>query len=359
MVFNKNTAILLVIALLIASIGIISIYSCTYRKEGQLWQDIYKRQILWVVLGLGLFLIASHMDYRRLWDWAFVLYALAVFFLLLVVILGITRLGAQRWLKIGAFHFQPSEFAKIVTIIFLARYYTVSREGLARSIGIPFAFIFLPMGLIIRQPDLGSGLLVLFIFIAVLFVAQVRMRHLLLLGVFLAASIPLLWQLLRDYQKERLLVFMNPDMDPLGAGYTIVQSKIAIGSGGLFGKGWLAGTQSQLHFLPESHTDFIFATFTEQWGLLGSVFLLILYYGLLSQAFGIGQRSHDQFGRILAHGIMFMIAVQMAINIAMNMGLAPVVGIPLPLMSYGGSSVLITFFCLGILASISRRRTVF
>ena len=155
------------------------------------------------------------------------------------------------------------------------------------------------------------------------------------------------------------MVFLNPNVDPLGAGYTVIQSKIAIGSGGFFGKGWLSGTQSQLHFLPESHTDFIFATFTEEWGLLCSAVLLILYYLLIRQGIAISQRTHDYFGRLLAMGISLMLSIQIFINIAMNLGLAPVVGLPLPLMSYGGSSVVMTFISLGILVSIDRRRAVF
>jgi len=172
-------------------------------------------------------------------------------------------------------------------------------------------------------------------------------------------SLPVFWHFLRDYQKERLIVFLNPNIDPLGAGYTVIQSKIAIGSGGLRGKGWLAGTQSQLHFLPESHTDFIFATFAEQWGLFGSSILLLFYFLLIREGIQIGLRTHDYFGRLLAFGISLMLGLQVFINVAMNLGLAPVVGIPLPLMSYGGSSVFTTFISLGILANIDRKRSVF
>ena len=170
---------------------------------------------------------------------------------------------------------------------------------------------------------------------------------------------PFFWHFLRDYQKERLMVFLNPNIDPLGAGYTVIQSKVAIGSGGLFGKGWLAGTQSLLHFLPESHTDFIFATFIEQWGFAGGLALLFLYYLVIRQGFVIAARARDPFGRNLALGISVMLAIQVAINIAMNMGYAPVVGLPLPLMSYGGSSIVSTFISLGILAGIDRKRTIY
>lgn len=365
---TKSAFIILIIAVLISAVGIVSIYSSTWGKEGEAWQDIYKRQLLWVCIGIALFFAAYQTDYRRLWDWTYLVFGAAVFFLLLVFVLGITRLGAQRWLKIGAFNFQPSELAKLAVIIYLAHYFSkgargtlssAQNSGLIKNLLVPLAFVLIPVGLIVEQPDLGSGILVLLICLAMFFFAQVPWWHLVTLVLLFAVPSPLVWHMLRDYQKERLLVFINPNMDPLGAGYTIIQSKIAIGSGGLIGKGWLAGTQSQLHFLPESHTDFIFATFTEQWGLLGSGILLVAYLMLVVQVFLIGQRTSDVFGRLLSGGIMFSLGIQVFINVAMNMGLAPVVGIPLPLLSYGGSSVLVTFLSLGIVASISKRRTVF
>ncbi len=228
-----------------------------------------------------------------------------------------------------------------------------------RGIILPFIFIAFPMFLIIEQPDLGSGLMILFLFIAVLYLTGVRLKYIFTFLCAIILPLPFLWNFLRDYQKQRLLVFLNPNIDPLGAGYTVIQSKIAIGSSGFFGKGWLGGTQSQLHFLPESHTDFIFATFSEEWGFLGCCVLFIMYYLLIRQGFGIAQRTRDSFGKLLAYGISLMLAIQIFINISMNLGLAPVVGLPLPLMSYGGSSILVTFIALGILANIDRTRSVF
>ncbi|MFA4988988.1 MAG: rod shape-determining protein RodA [Candidatus Omnitrophota bacterium] len=360
---------ILVLALLIACLGVMSIYSSTYQKEGALWQDIYKRQILWLAIGLICFLLMSQFNYRRLWDMNYLLYALAVFFLFLVFVLGIIRLGAQRWLRFAWFNFQPSEFAKLAVIIFLARYFSrksaedisllSGKFGIFKGIILPFIFVSVPMFLIIEQPDLGSGLMLLLVFVSLLYLTDVRLKYIFTLMALLVLPVPFFWHFLRDYQKQRLLVFMNPNIDPLGAGYTVIQSRIAIGSGGFFGKGWLSGTQSQLYFLPESHTDFIFATFSEQWGFLGSVLLLLMYYLIVRQGFIIAQRTQDSFGRLLAYGISLLFALQVFINIAMNMGLAPVVGLPLPLMSYGGSSVLITFIALGILVNIDRRRSVF
>ncbi len=365
----RNSLIrILILALIIAGLGILSIYSSTYQKEG-VWQDIHQRQILWVVIGLACFFVMSQVNYRKLWDANYLIYGVALFFLFLVFALGIIRLGAQRWLRFAWFNFQPSEFAKLAVIIFMARYFSrksvddisllSGKFGIFRGIILPFVFVAVPMFLIIEQPDLGSGLMLLLVFVCLLYLTNVRLKYILTLIFVLIVPLPFFWHFLRDYQKQRLLVFLNPNIDPLGAGYTVIQSRIAIGSGGLFGRGWLSGTQSQLYFLPESHTDFIFATFSEQWGFLGSSLLLLMYYLIIRQGFIIAQRTQDSFGRLLAYGISLLLALQVFINIAMNMGLAPVVGLPLPLMSYGGSSILVTFIALGILVNIDRTRSVF
>jgi rod shape determining protein RodA len=365
---NINFTIL-IIAVLLVIIGILSIYSATYQKEGQFWQLIYKRQILWSIFGLMLFLFFSNFNYRNLWEMTYFLYALALFLLLLVFVLGIVRLGAQRWLKFVWFSIQPSEIAKLVTVIFLARYFStksigdvslqVNRLRLWRAFILPFLFIAIPMGLIVEQPDLGSAAMLFLIFITMLYLAGVRLRYIVIFLLAIAVCMPILWHFLRGYQQDRLMVFLNPNIDPLGAGYTVIQSKIAVGSGGFFGKGWLLGTQSQLRFLPESHTDFIFATFAEEWGFLGICALLFLYYLLFRQGIYIAQRASDNFAKLLAFGISLMLGLQVIVNIAMNIGIAPVVGLPLPLMSYGGSSMFLTFISLGILCNINKRRTVF
>ncbi len=358
-----------ILALIIATLGVLSIYSSTYQKVGTVWQDIYKRQILWLVIGLVCFSLIARFNYRKLWDANYFIYGAALFFLLLVFGLGIVRLGAQRWLKLAWFNFQPSEFAKLAIIIFLARYFSrksaddtsllSGKFGIFRGIILPFIFVAVPMLLIVEQPDLGSGLMLMLVFVSLLYLTNVRLKYIFILLTLLILPLPFFWHFLRDYQRQRLLVFLNPNIDPLGAGYTVIQSRIAIGSGGFFGRGWLSGSQSQLYFLPESHTDFIFATFSEQWGFLGSSLLIFIYYLIIRQGFMIAQRTQDTFGRLLAYGISLLLALQVFINIAMNMGLAPVVGLPLPLMSYGGSSILVTFIALGILANIDRTRNVF
>jgi rod shape determining protein RodA len=366
----RSTALIIIgVAILISTLGILSIYSSTYQKESLAWQATYQRQIFWIILGLVFFVLMSNFHYHRIWDATYFLYTLALFLLFLVFILGTVRLGAQRWLRVAWFNFQPSEIAKLIIVIFLARYFSqksvdnvsllVNKTGILRGVFLPFIFIFIPIGLIIEQPDLGSGTIILSIFIVMLYLAGVRLRYIILFLLFILLIMPLLWHFLRDYQKDRLLVFLNPNIDPLGAGYTVIQSRIAIGSGGLFGKGWLSGTQSQLRFLPESHTDFIFATFAEEWGLAGSLVLLCAYYILINQGIRIALKTNDNFGRLLAFGISAMLGLQVFINIAMNLGFAPVVGLPLPLMSYGGSSVLMTFIALGILVNINKTRGVF
>jgi rod shape determining protein RodA len=365
---STNLAILAV-AILISTLGIMSIYSSTYEKESLTWQMTYQRQIFWAILGLALFMLMSNFPYHRLRDISYFLYAAALFLLFLVFLLGAVRLGAQRWLKFAWFNFQPSEVAKIVIVIFLARYFSrksvdnisllVNKTGMLDGVVLPFIFIAIPMGLIIEQPDLGSGTMILAVFAVMLYLTGVRLRQIILFLALIILLTPVAWHFLRDYQRDRLMVFLNPNIDPLGAGYTVIQSRIAIGSGGFLGKGWLSGTQSQLRFLPESHTDFIFATFAEEWGFLGCLLLLSAYYFLIVQGLRIGFKTKDNFGRLLAFGISAMLGIQVFINIAMNLGFAPVVGLPLPLMSYGGSSILMTFIALGILANINKTGGVF
>jgi len=360
---------ILILSVLIALIGIMAIYSSTYQRESQDWQLIYSRQLIWLAIGLVFFFIFFNLNYRQLWDAAYFLYVGTLLLLLMVFLLGAVRLGAQRWLKFGWLNFQPSELTKLTMIVFMARYFSrkasdqvssfLSSRRTWHSFILPFIFVILPVGLIIEQPDLGSAVLVFLIFMIMLVLSDVKLRYIISLFSLILLSLPLGWRIMHDYQRERLFVFLNPYVDPLGSGYTVIQSKIAIGSGGIFGKGWLSGTQSQLHFLPESHTDFIFATFAEQWGLFGCIIVLLLYFFLIREGILIALRTQYRFGRLLAFGISIMLGVQIFINIAMNLGLAPVVGIPLPLMTYGGSSLLITFISLGNLANIDKTRSIF
>ena len=365
----NTTLRILAAALGICVIGLISIYSSTLGNSASFWQSNVFRQLTWVMIGIAAYQFFSRFNYRRLWDWMYLVYGVTVFLLFLVFVLGIVRLGAQRWLNFAWFNFQPSEAAKLIVLIFLARYF--SRKSVDtvflknRSLGIfkalllPFFFVMLPVGFIVEQPDLGSGTIIMILFLCMLYLSNIKLRYLIGVLLCLLIAMPFAWHSMRPYQKQRVTVFMNPNADPLGAGYTVTQSKIAIGSGGFFGKGWLSGTQSQLHFLPESHTDFIFSTFSEEWGFFGDVLLLALYFLLINEGFKIAHATSDDFGKLLSLGVSILLLVQCSINVAMNLGLAPIVGIPLPLMSYGGSSVITTFIGLGILANINKTRAVF
>ena len=278
--------------------------------------------------------------------------------LILVMLVGQTALGAQRWIALGPISIQPSEFSKLIMIIALAAMLE-KRGGKINTItdlAPVAAYVGVPFLLVLKQPDLGTSLVFLAIFFGMVFVAGVRLR--LLLGIFGAglAAMPVLWHFLKDYQKMRIMVFMDPNVDPLGAGYHIIQSKIAIGSGMLFGKGLFGGTQSQLNFLPENHTDFIFSVVGEELGFVGCAILLLLYLVVLWRGIRIAQDASDMFGRLLAVGITSMIAFHVLINVGMTMGIMPVTGIPLPLMSYGVSSLTTNIMAIAILLNIQLRR---
>jgi len=280
-------------------------------------------------------------------------------------------LGAKRWLEFAGLNFQPSELAKLSVIILLGRYFSrketygrkfILRGSVGRVIGdviLPLSLVLVPMILIFLQPDLGTAIIFLPIFLSILFIAEVNLKHLISFVFVLMGSFPLFWHFLRNYQKERLLVFVNPNIDPLGAGYTIIQSKIAVGSGRLFGKGWLSGTQNQLNFLPERHTDFIFSVIGEEWGLWGALILIILFYLLIRNMLRIVEQTKDRFGKFIGAGIISLLVFQLIISISMTIGICPVVGLSLPLMSYGGSSLCLFAVFIGILLNINEKRIVF
>jgi len=352
------------ISILISILGVLTIYSVRYPSNVWIPFPLYIRQIIWIFLGLISLLFMYRWDARKLWDIAYIIYAITLILLIMVDILGHIRLGAQRWLKILWFNFQPSELAKLTSIIVLARYFSYrsfkdirSRNlGFIKAIVIPLLIILPFMFLILAQPDLGTSLMLFFIYLSLVYFSGVKRRYIFIFILILIFISPLLWHFLKDYQKERLLVFVNPDKDPLGAGYTMLQSKIAIGSGRLLGKGWLGGTQGQLRFLPEAHTDFIFSSFSEEWGFLGSLVLLWLYYFLIYYGIKISLSVDEQFVRLLGLGIVALFFIQIFINISMTLGMAPVVGLPLIFFSYGGSSILVSFLSVGILMNIHKKR---
>jgi len=309
---------------------------------------------------LGLLAVAL-IDVRVWFRWAWVVYALAVGMLVATQVAGVMGQGAQRWIDLGVIQLQPSELMKVALVLALARYFHgLSDEEVGRPLRLiaPLVATAVPVGLVIQQPDLGTGLILLMLAGAVFFAAGVSLWMFgAVLGAGLAA-IPIAWQFLHQYQKERVLTFLNPQNDPLGEGYHILQSKIALGAGGMFGKGFLEGTQSHLNFLPEKQTDFIFTMLAEEFGMVGGLALLGLYALVLVYGLAIAMRAHNHFGRLLALGLTANVFLYVFLNIAMVMGVIPVVGVPLPLISYGGTAMLAVLGTLGLVMSVHVHRDV-
>ncbi|HAJ28172.1 MAG TPA: rod shape-determining protein RodA [Syntrophus sp. (in: bacteria)] len=351
---------LLGIVLTICLIGVMNIYSTGFSLTTAK-APLYLKQIQWIILGLLLMLITLSIDHRILVQYAYIIHGVAIVTLIFVTFYGYTSHGSQRWLAFGGFSFQPSELIKLTLILSLARYFsdhgTQGRYSI-KDLLTPFFILLVPFVFVVRQPDLGTALMLLIIFISMILFVGIRIRDLLIAGssgLFLA---PLAWFFFKDYQKERILTFFDPERDPLGSGYHIIQSMIAIGSGGFLGKGFLKGTQTQLKFLPEQQTDFVFSVFAEEWGFIGGVVLMILFLSLILWGFKIAQYSRDLSGTLIAYGITIMIFWGVFINIGMVLGILPVVGIPLPFLSYGGSSMVVLMMGIGLLINISMRRFV-
>ena len=324
-------------------------------SEERYW--FVQRQGISIIVDIALAAFLMNFDYKILQRYGNHFYVFNLILLILVMLVGQTALGAQRWIALGPISIQPSEFSKLIMIIALAA--MIEKRGKIQSLSdvAPVAgYVLVPFLLVLKQPDLGTSLVFLAIFFGMVFVAGIRLR--ILAGIFGLglAALPVLWHFLKDYQKMRIMVFMDPNVDPLGAGYHIIQSKIAIGSGLLFGKGLFGGTQSQLNFLPENHTDFIFSVVGEELGFVGCAVLLLLYLIVLWRGIRIAQDASDTFGRLLAVGITSMIAFHVLVNVGMTMGIMPVTGIPLPLMSYGVSSLTTNIMAIAILLNIQLRR---
>ncbi len=352
---------LLGIVLIIASIGILNLYSTTSGGEIS-GTPLYLKQIFWLLIGLAVMMVIAFTEYRFYSDFAYIVYMVAFFLLLVVMGYGIITSGAQRWIKIGSISFQPSEFVKISLILALAKFFQrpPAREGYSlKDLTLPFLFLLLPMGLILKQPDLGTSIILLLIFFSILIFVKIRWSTLLTIGLGGAAILPISWGFLKEYQKRRIITFFNPELDPLGAGYHLIQSKIAVGAGGIIGKGFMKGTQCKLGFLPEQQTDFIFSALGEEWGLIGSLMIIGLYFMLILWGLRIAVQSKDRFGAILSFGVVAMLFWHIFINIGMVLGMMPVVGIPLPLLSYGGSFLLSTMIGMGLLLNVSMRRYLF
>lgn len=348
------------VILLLGVVSFSTIYSSLAGVPGGEGATFALKQMIWYCAGFAAMIFISFFNYRLLEKWGYAVFVVCLLMLVCVLLFGKLVAGSRRWLDLGFFALQPSEFAKIGAIIVLAKYYSgnISLQGLrVRALVTPVGLMLCPFVLILIQPDLGTALLIAFIAVSVTLFVKIEKKTLLAsfmcsIGVIISSW----FFLLKEYQKQRVLTFLNPEADPLGSGYHVIQSKIAIGSGMIYGKGYLKGTQSHLSFLPEQHTDFIFSVFTEEWGFLGAVFLLGLYTLLIAIGLNIANNSRDHFGTILCIGVLSMMFWQVFINIGMIMGLLPVVGVPLPLISYGGSSVLTTLIGCGIILNVGMRR---
>ncbi len=330
---------LVLLLVLLASIGAAMLYSAANAR----WDPWAIRQLMRFGIGLVLMLAVALTDIRLWMRYAYALYLLTVALLIAVELMGVIGMGAQRWIDLGVIQLQPSEIMKITLVLALARYFHgATLEEIARPsfLIVPLIMIGVPMVLVVRQPDLGTAIMLALTAGVIFFVAGVRAWKFALVGGAAAAAMPLGWTQLHGYQKNRILTFLNPESDPLGAGYHILQSKIALGSGGVFGKGFLGGTQSHLNFLPEKQTDFIFTMLAEEFGMAGGLALLGIYALVLIYGFAISLRVRNQFGRLVVMGIIGTFFFYVFINIAMVMGLVPVVGVPLPLVSYGGTAML-------------------
>ena len=311
------------------------------------------RQAVWVVVGIGVCVVMAQIPYTRWTQGGGIAYGVSVALLAFVLLGGTTRLGATRWISLFGLSVQPVELAKLMIIWWLASSLAGQPPPLStRSVLMTLAMVGLPALLVFHQPDLGSATILLAIWCGMAWIGGLSRRHLMRLGVCVIGLLPVLWHLLRPYQRDRLLVFVNPHADPLGTGYTVIQSQIAIGSGQWMGRGWFAGTQNQLNFLPERHSDFLFSVIGEEWGLLGALCVMGAFGVLLSRILGIAQHSLNPHGRLLAVGVFSWLAYQAFVNIGMVIGVLPVVGMPLPLLSYGGSSMVAVWAAVGLMQRI-------
>ncbi|TPE60512.1 rod shape-determining protein RodA [Sandaracinobacter neustonicus] len=346
------------IIFLVGAIGTFAVV-VLYSAAGGSMQPWALNHAVRLSLFMGLAIVLAQVPLGLWLKIAYPLYAVILVALIGVEVVGGIAGGSQRWLDLGFIRLQPSEFMKIAVVLALARFYHFLPRGYpAKLAGIwpPLAMIGVPAALVMLQPDLGTALMIVAGGMTMMFLGGLPLKWFIIPGVAGLASLPLLYNMLHDYQKRRVLIFLDPSADPLGAGYHITQSKIAIGSGGIFGKGFMEGSQSHLQYLPEQHTDFVFATMAEEWGLMGGALLLIAYGLVLNWGIRTGMSARTRFARMLAAGLSMTIFFYVLINSMMVMGLAPVVGIPFPLVSYGGSAALTVMIALGILMGVYRQR---
>ena len=348
---------LLTVALVICALGVLQIYSATHDTR---WQDAWWKQIIWIAIGMGLMWIASSIDYHTLLAQIPLMYGLSIGSLVAVLAVGRLVFGSRRWIHILGFNFQISEFVKLVIILMVAKYLSELKSDRVRTrdllkLG---GLVGIPVALVMYQPDLGTGLTYLPILAAGILIAGIRWHYLAAIALVGALALPVGWLFLKDYQRTRLVTFMEPSRDPRGAGYQVIQSKIAVGDGGMWGRGVTRGTQTQLRFLPVPHTDFIFSAFAEEHGFVGVMVVLGLYFLLLMQIVQNAQMAPDRSGMYICMGVATLLLFHLLVNVGMVVGRMPVTGIPLPLMSSGGSNMFSVFIMLGLVNNVRLRRFV-
>jgi len=355
----ENFDILLFLTmLLITGIGVVAIYSAGYDPVTSSVKTYYIRQIYWLVLGFGVFFLFSTIGHKKLVKYSYLIYILGVLVLLAVLIMGHVGMGARRWIAFGGLRIQPSEVFKFIWVIFLARLYLDfgrKKHGMLDILK-KFIWVIPPFTLVFLQPDLGTAGTFLVIWGMLLLVIGIKRVTFLIIVISLVLAAPVLWSQMKPYQKKRVVTFLNPEKDPFGSGYHVIQSKIAIGSGGLTGKGFLKGTQSHLKFIPERHTDFIFSVIAEEFGLVGSLVIICLFMFMLIRIMRISLNAKEPAGKLICIGVSSFIFFQFYVNVAMTAGMMPVVGIPMPLVSYGGSSLLTFMSMLGLVNGVAMRR---
>jgi rod shape determining protein RodA len=352
---------LFLLVLFLSGIGLINIYSTGFSLIDAQQTPLYVKQMQWILIGIAGMSVAFFVDYRLLCRQAYIIYGISIFLLLIVSMAGYTTRGSQRWIAIAGFTFQPSELVKLAIILALAKYFDrhqIGRDHRLQELLTPFLLVMVPFVFILKQPDLGTALILLILFLSIVTFVGLRWRSFIAAAAGGIVLAPICWHLLKDYQKERILTFFNPERDPLGSGYHILQSMIAVGSGGLFGKGFLKGSQTQLKFLPEQQTDFVFSVFAEEWGFLGGLILTAMFLSLILWGLKIVVHSRDYLGAVVAFGITMLLFWEVFINIGMVLGILPVVGIPLPFLSYGGSAMVVLMTAVGLLMNISVRRFI-
>ncbi len=350
---------LLFAVLCLCFFGLLIIYSTTHMESinDDSSNILVRRQIFFIISGLALCFLTALIDYHEVERIAILVYLLTIITLIYVVLFGKTVGGSRRWIEIAGFDLQPAEFAKIALILFLA-YFLSRRSGQLTDFlyfTLPFFFTGIPMLLIFKQPDLGTSLVFIAILICMIYIAGIPWKYILFVSFIILLSFPVIWTMLQEYQKNRIIFFLNPHLDPLGAGYNVIQSKVAIGSGGLFGQGLFSGIQSQLKFLPARQTDFVFSVLGEEMGFIGAFVVLILYIFILWKGIQIAREAPDALGIYIATGVVAFLSFHILVNIGMAMGLMPTTGLPLPFISHGGTFMIANFIALGFLLNIHIR----